>query len=136
MPSSHSSESKRKTNPKNQKLKGFENWPRWSDITRLTLEAKGVQSFIDGSKLPIAQNATAKVIEDRAKLIAKALKIIKKGVHPDFYLDIIDKRDPKAKWDTLERVSAQVGQGVVYAILKEILTIHKRISQRDMRSGP
>lgn len=120
MPSSHSSESNRETDPKNEKLKGFENWPRWSDITRLTLEAKGVWSLVDGSEPPLPQNATAKAIEDRAKSTAKALKIIKKGVHPDLYPNIIDKRDPKATWETLERVGSQVGQGVVYALLKEI----------------
>ena len=109
------------TDPKNKKLKSFENWSRWSDSTWLTLEAKGVWSLVDGSKPPLPQNATAKAIKDRAKLTAKALKIIKKGVHPDLYPNIIDKRDPKAIWETLERVSSQVGQGVVYALLKEIL---------------
>lgn len=126
MPSSHSSESNRETNPKNEKLKGFENWPRWSDITRLTLEAKGVWSLVDGNKPPLPQNATAKAIEDRVKSTAKALKIIKKGVHPDLYPNIINKKDPKATWETLERVSSQVGQEVVYALLKEILNYPRK----------
>lgn len=90
------------------------------------MEAKGVWSLVDGSKPPLAQNATAKAIEDRAKLTAKALKIIQKGVHPDLYPNIIDKRDPKATWETLERVSSQVGKEVVYALLKEILNYPRK----------
>ena len=107
MPSSHTSESDREHELKNEKLKGFENWPRWSDITRLTLEAKGVWNLVDGSKPPLPPNATAKTFEDQAKSTAKALRIIKKGVHPDLHPNIIDKRDPKAAWETLERVKKE-----------------------------
>lgn len=59
-------------------------------------------------------------------MTAKALKVIRKGVHPDLYSNIINKRDSKTTWDTLERVSSQVRQGVVYTLLKEILNYPRK----------
>ena len=39
----------------------------------------------------------------------------------DLYTNIIGKRDSHQSWNTLQKVCSQVGQGVVYSILKELL---------------
>lgn len=108
----------RTTTAKKEKLRGFESWPQWADLTQAMLEEKEVWDVEDGSR---AEPTTAVQTRKKEKDIAIASKIIKRGVSADFYINIIGGRNPQRSWETLRRVCLQVGQGVVYSILKELL---------------
>ena len=103
---------------KREKLRGFENWPQWADLTQAMLEEKEVWDVVDGTR-PEPTTATQTKKKDKDNAIAS--KIIKQGVNSDLYTNIIGERDPHRSWETLRRVCSQVGQGVVYSILKELL---------------
>ena len=103
---------------KQEKLKGFENWPQWADLTQAMLEEKEVWDVVDGSR---AEPTTAPQIRKKDKDNAIATKIIKQGVSTDLYINIIGERNPQRSWETLRQVCSQVWQGVVYSILKELL---------------
>ena len=103
---------------KREKLRGFENWPQWADLTQAMLEEKEVWDVVDGTR-PEPTNAAQTMKKDKDNAIAS--KIIKQGVNSDLYTNIIGERDPHRSWETLRRVCSQVGQGVVYSILKELL---------------
>lgn len=85
------------------------------------LKKKGVWNFVNKNKLSLFQNANTKAIKNQAKSTAKTLKIIKKRVHLNSYLNIINNKNLKPTWKTLERFSLQVGQEIVYLLLKQIL---------------
>ena len=82
------------------------------------LEEKEVWDVVDGTR-PEPTNAAQTMKKDKDNAIAS--KIIKQGVNSDLYTNIIGERDPHRSWETLRRVCSQVGQGVVYSILKELL---------------
>ena len=82
------------------------------------LEEKEVWDVVDGTR-PEPTNAAQTRKEDKDNAIAS--KIIKQGVNSDLYTNIIRGRNPHRSWETLQRVCSQVGQGVVYSILKELL---------------
>ena len=82
------------------------------------LEEKEVWDVVDNSR---PEPTTAGQIRKKDKDNAIATKIIKQGVNSDLYINVIGKRDPHKSWETLRRVCSQVGQGVVYSILKELL---------------
>lgn len=103
---------------KREKLKGFENWLQWADLTQAMLEEKEVWDVVDGTR---PEPTTAAQTRKKDKDNAIASKIIKQGVNSDLYTNIIGERDPHRSWETLRRVCSQVGQGVVYSILKELL---------------
>lgn len=103
---------------KREKLKGFENWPQWADLTQAMLEEKQVWDVVDDTR---PEPTTAAQTRKKDKDNAIATKIIKQGVSSDLYINIIGERDPHRSWETLRRVCSQVGQGVVYSILKELL---------------
>ena len=48
-------------------------------------------------------------------------KIIKQRVNGKLHINIIRERNPQRSWKKLCRVCSQIGQGVVYFILKELL---------------
>ena len=104
-----------------EKLKGFENWPEWADLTCTSLEEKGVWDLVDGTRPLLAENAAGVTIRTRDKEIAIACNIIKQGVGSELYANVIGERNPVNLWNTLERISSRVGQGVVYSLLKEVL---------------
>lgn len=62
--------------------------------------------------------------EDRMT-IGIATEIIQGGFSDDLFNNIIDKDDPKVMWEKLKAVCLQVGPGVVYLILQELLTYPK-----------
>ena len=103
---------------KREKLRGFENWPQWVDLSQAILEEKEVWDIVDGS---LADPTTAAQTRRKEKDNAVALKIIKQGVNDDLYINIIGEKNPQMSWETLRRVCSQVGQRVVYSILKELL---------------
>ncbi len=104
--------------PKREKLGGFENWPQWADLTQAMLEEKEIWDVVDGTR---AEPTTTAQIRKKEKDNAVASKIIKQGVSSDLCTNIIGERNPQRCWETLRRVCSQVGQGVVYSILKELL---------------
>ena len=62
--------------------------------------------------------------EDRMA-IGKATEIIQERVSDDLFNKIIDEDDSKVMWEKLRAVCSQVGPGVVYSILQELLTYPK-----------
>ena len=101
-----------------EKLKGYDNWSRWSNITKLALKEKGLWTLANGQRTGNGNAASQTAYEKDA---AAAAKIIKSGVNDELFKNIEDTDDPKAIWDRLEKVCTQVGQGVVYAGLRELL---------------
>ena len=53
--------------------------------------------------------------------VETATRIIKEGMSDDIFNNIIDITDPKEMWEKLRSACSQVGQGVVYSILQELL---------------
>ena len=82
------------------------------------LEEKEVWDVVDNLR---PEPTTAVQIRKKDKDNSIATKIIKQGVNSDLYINVIGKRDPHRSWETLRQVCSQVGQGVVYSILKELL---------------
>lgn len=82
------------------------------------LEEKNVWHVVDGSRPELT---TAVQTRKKDKDNAIFSKIIKQGVNSDFYINIIGKCNPYLLWKTLQRVYSQVGQGIIYSILKELL---------------
>lgn len=48
-------------------------------------------------------------------------KIIKQGINSDLYINVISKQDPYRSWETFQQICSQVGQKIVYSILKDLL---------------
>ena len=104
-----------------KKLKSSEIQPQWADVTPISLEKKGVWDLVDGTRLPLTENAAAVTIRIWDKEIAIVCNIIKQGVGSELYEKVIEEWNPVNLWNTLERISSRVGQGVVYSLLKEVL---------------
>lgn len=82
------------------------------------LEEKKVWDVIDETRSKLTTVAqTRKKVKDNAV----ALKIIKQGVHFAFYTNIIGECDLNQSQKSLQRICSQIGQGIVYSILKELL---------------
>ena len=82
------------------------------------LEEKEIWDIVDGSR---ANPTTATQTRRKEKDNTVTSKIINQGVNGDLYINIIGERNPQRSWEILRRVCSQVGQGVVYSILKELL---------------
>lgn len=108
---------------KQEKLKGFTNWPRWSDLTRAMLIEKDVWDLIEKGlrQPPTALWEREQKIKKNRMAIGIATRIIKEGVSDDIFNNIIDLTNPQEMWEKLRTVCSQVGQGVVYSILQELL---------------
>ena len=109
-----------------EKLLACKNWPQWTDLTQAMLEEKEVWDIVDRSR---PDPTTVAQTRKRDKDNAISSKIIKQGVNSDFYTNIIEERDSHQLWETLRRVCSQVGQGIVYSILKELLNYSRIIKQ-------
>ncbi len=53
--------------------------------------------------------------------IGIAQRIITEGISDQIAVNIMDLEDPKEMWDRLKTICSEVGQGVVYSILQELL---------------
>ena len=73
---------------KQEKLKGFENWPQWANLMQAMLEEKEVWDIIDGSR---AKPTTALQIRKKDKDNAIATKIISKGSARTFTSTLLEK---------------------------------------------
>lgn len=82
------------------------------------LEEKKVWDVIDGLW---DEPTTTAQIRKKEKDNAITSKIIKQGVSADLYINIIWERNSQRSWKILCHVCSQVGQRVVYSILKELL---------------
>lgn len=82
------------------------------------LKEKEVWDIVEGTR---PEPTTIAQTKKKNKDNAIATKVIQQGVNSDLYLNIISRRVPQMSWKTLQRVYSQVGQGVVYSILKELL---------------
>ncbi len=92
------------TQAKRDKLTGFVNWPLRSMLTQSMMIEKDIWDLISkGPWEPIAQ------------------RIITEGISDQIAVKIIDLEDPKEIWDRLKTICSEVGQGVVYSILPELL---------------
>ena len=113
---------------KREKLTGYVNWARWASLTKSMLIEKDVWDLVETGPRPQQQNASAlfdhKTKEDRIA-IGTAGRIIREGLSDDLFNNIIDIDDPKEMWAKLKSVCSQVGQGVVYSILQELLNYPK-----------
>ena len=111
------------TQAKRDKLTGFVNWPLWSILTRGMMIEKDVWDLISkGPRQPIANPALfGKEAKDNRMAIGIAQCIITEGISDQIAVNIMDLEDPKEMWDRLKTICSEVGQGVVYSILQELL---------------
>ena len=82
------------------------------------LKEKEVWDVVDKSW---ADPIIASQIRKKVKNNTITSKIIKQGVNDNLYINIIRERNCQKSWETLCQVYLQVGQGVVYSILKILL---------------
>ena len=108
---------------KREKLTGFANWPVWSGITKSMLIEKDVWDLVLTGPRPQRKNPglwSKKIKEDRMA-VGIAQRIIREAVSDQIAFNIMDLKDPKEMWDKLKSICTEVGQGVVYLILQELL---------------
>ena len=108
---------------KREKLTGFANWPVWSGITESMLIEKDVWDLISTGPRPQRENPGlwSKEIKEDRMAVGIAQRIIREGVSDQIAFNIMDLKDPKEMWDKLKSICTEVGQGVVYSILQELL---------------
>lgn len=104
-----------------EKLTGFTNWPQWSDLTRTILIKKDVWSLVETGPRPNLAIIWEQKTKKNRIAIRTLTRIIKKGVNNDIFNNIINITDLKEMWEKLCAACSQVGQGVVYSILQELL---------------
>lgn len=111
------------TQAKREKLTGFVNWPLWSMLTRSMMIEKDVWDLISqGPREPIANPALfGKEAKENQMAIGIAQRIITEGISDQIAVNIMDLEDPKEMWERLRNICTEVGQGVVYSILQELL---------------
>ena len=102
------------TRTKRVVLKEFDNWARWSSITKASMQEKGVWDLTGNA---VASQRTAAATE---KAKESALKIILNIIDDDLFRTIEGIDDVEEIWNKLKATSSQVGQGVVYAMLNEL----------------
>lgn len=111
------------SNSRRQKLTGFAKWSQWADLTKTMLIEKDVWDFIKigPQQDPDALWEQEKKIKENRMAVGTATRIIKEGVSNDIFNNIIDVTDPNEIWQKLRTACFQVGQGVVYSILQQLL---------------
>lgn len=112
---------------KREKLTGFANWPIWSMITKSMLIEKDVWDLVTTGPRPVRQNPQLwiKEIKEDRMAVGIAQRIITEGVSNQIAFNIMDLEDPKDIWDKLKSICSEIGQGVVYSILQELLNYPK-----------
>ena len=71
---------------------------------------------------PIANPALfGKEAKENQMAIGITQRIITEGISDQIAVNIMDLEDPKEMWDRLKTICSEVGQGVVYSILQELL---------------
>ena len=77
---------------KREKLRVFENWPQWADLTQAILEVKEVWDVVDGSQ---TDSITTAQTRRKEKDNAVASKIIKQEFNDNLYINIIGEKNPQ-----------------------------------------
>ena len=108
---------------KREKLTGFANWPIWSMITKTMLIEKDVWDLIETGPRLLRENPTlfGKKVKEDQMAIGIARRIIVEGISSQIAFNIMDLEDPKDMWTKLKNICSEVGHGVVYSILQEVL---------------
>ena len=71
---------------KREKLKGFNNWPQYSDLMQAILKEKKVSDIVDAIKLELTTAFQTKKKEKNNAIVSKT---IKQRVNSDLYTNII-----------------------------------------------
>ena len=66
-------------------------------------------------------NLWTKKIKEDCMVVGTPQRIIREGIIDQIAFNIIDLKDPKEMWDKLKSICTEIGQGVVYSILQELL---------------
>ena len=92
-------------------------------LTRSMMIEKDVWDLISkGPREPITNPALfGKEAKENRVAIGIAQRIITEGISDQITVNIMDLEDPKEMWDRLKTICSEVGQGVVYSILEELL---------------
>ncbi len=67
--------------------------------------------------------------------VSTVQQIIRKGVNNQIAFNIMDLKDSKKMWDKLKNICTEVGQGIVYSILQELL-YYSKITKRKRYKKP
>lgn len=105
------------------KLTGFVNRRLWAMLTRSMMIEKDVWDLISvGPRPPIENPALfGKEAKENRMAVGIAQRIITDGISDQIAVNIMDLEDPKEMWNKLKGICSEVGQGVVYSILQELL---------------
>lgn len=82
---------------------------------------KGVWNLIENGARPEPAPFWEQRSKENRMAVGTATRIIKEGVSDDIFNNIIDITDTREMWEKLRTACSQVGQGVVYSILQELL---------------
>ncbi len=82
---------------------------------------KDVWDLVETGPRPVPATIWEQKTKENRMAVGTATRIIKEGVSDDIFNNIIDVTDPKEMWEKLRAACSQVGQGVVYSILQELL---------------
>lgn len=104
-----------------EKLSGFTNWLQQSDFMKIILIKKDVWDLVEIRPKPNLATIQKQKTKENQRAIGMATQIIKKGVSNDIFNNIIDITDSKEMWKKLCNACSQVGQGIIYSILQELL---------------
>lgn len=85
------------------------------------LVEKDVWDLIKTGPRPVPPAIWEQRSKDNCMAVGTATRIIKEGVSDDIFNNIIGIMDLRERWEKLRTVCSQVGQGVVYSILQELL---------------
>lgn len=96
-------------------------------ITKSMLIEKDVWDLIETGPRPVRDNPTlwGKEIKEDRMAVGIARRIIVEGVNNQIDFNIMDLEDLKDMWTKLKSICTEVGQGVVYSILQELLNYPK-----------
>lgn len=91
-----------------KKFTGFNNWPRWSDLTRAILVEKNIGNFIETGPRPAPAGIWKQKIKKNRIEVRIVTQIIKEDVSNDIFNIIINITDPKEIWEKLYAIYFQV----------------------------
>ena len=115
-----------------EKLRGVENWARWSNMTMLDLKEKGYWGIVTGTHMIRTTSATVASFDWDS---AGAAKIIKGGLNDNLFKNVEGTDNSTDIWNKLKAVCTQVGQGVVYTELHSLL-LHPSTSKAQGHNKP
>ncbi|KAA6418031.1 MAG: hypothetical protein FRX49_12031 [Trebouxia sp. A1-2] len=88
-----------------EKLRGVENWARWSNMTMLDLKEKGYWGIVTGAR---TIGTTPATIASFDRDSAGAAKIIKGGLNDNLFKNVEGTDNPTDIWNKLKAVCTQI----------------------------